>query len=1101
MFAPLTTALILLAGISLYAVFQGLFNAYYQPRHLLHLYFALTCLFLTFYIFTRLYALHSNTAAELVSAQRWGFVAVFALFISQLGFMSEYANWRPRRILIPLICVMLALIFANLSLPYGLGYTSLPSLQHIHLPWGEIITDTRFQEKTDWWFLGVLVIMCVFAFQFIAAFRLKKNGHKKHGNALLWFSTILFSGVLLHLLNNFYIVHFAQIAEFSFSGMFIMMILYLNWDVRSTYLRAESAEGMWSAIVMNAPNFIVILDLNGNIQFTNHVLPGNKIEDIIGTHVDDYLHIDSQASLHASLKKVIRTHKTASTQLRLSAPRDIWVDAQLAPLFVSGRLAHIIVLTTDISEQIATKHKLELSEAHHLLLLNTIPYGVQEIDLSGNITYSNPAHDQLFGYASGEMLGLSIFDLFPNKEAGDKLRKRINVVLDSRPAPSTYYEQIQQNNGEIRQIKIDWCYKYDEQANVIGLISILSDITQQREAEEALRASEEKFRQLTENLDLIFYIRDLKSNQVLYLSPAYEKILGFSVTGLYNDPEYFFQFLHPEDKAWVEYTYKHADPFFDIEYRIFDKQGATHWINARRYPIKDRHGNIHRIAGIAEDITQRKKTERDLQARTQELQKSRDFTSAIVNTIGAIVIVVDCEARIVRFNHACELITDYNSDEVLGQVFWDFLISPEERPGVKAVFAKLAAGDFPNHYENYWLQKNGGKRLLSWSNTCIVDQNGDVEYVIGTAVDITVQRIAEAALRDSAEKYRTLIEHASDIILIADLEGRFIDCNSSALTLLGYTREELFKLHIQDIHPPEQRARSLTDFLTLVTSGSIIANDTALLCKNGEVVPVDINANIVDYQGSKVAVGFMRDIRERKQIEQAQQQKERRYRDMLVREVHHRIKNNLQGVIGLLRNSLNENGADNAHSEQLVGRAISQIRTIAMVHGLQAHYRAGEVRICDITRAIVEHSRSIISDDIHLEFYDHVGQPALLQEEEAIPLALVINELLTNAIKHIPATVNNKQVIVELKGSPTSGMDLVVFNSGGRLPKDLDADKRNLSGVGLDLIQALLPRRYARFTLHEDTDACGVYAKLRIEPGILKPEYPSSVAPMLDAPN
>jgi PAS domain S-box-containing protein len=1084
MSGPLATALTMLAGFTLYAAIHSLFNAYYRPQRRMHVYFALMCTFGCFYIFARLNNFHSHSVADFIFAQRFAFLAAQLFFLSQIEFITEYAQWRPRWIVTALVSLMLVLVIVNIFLPYGLMSSSLPTLQQFTLPWGETITDTRIHDKTLWWYLQWVGFTCVFMFQFAAAFRLRKFGDIQRGNALLWFGGIFFAAMLFNLLINFYVVHFTQVAEFGLIAMIIMMSLHLNREARDTRQRAESAEGMWSSLVMNAPNFILLIDTAGIIQFINHVLPVDDIESVIGKHVDEYLHADSRLIMRDGLQKVISSKEVLRIQLQLGEPRNIWLDAQLAPLLVGDKLEHIIVIATDVTEQIAIKNKLQQSEAKYRQLLQTLPYGVQEVDRLGNITFSNPAHDRLFGYPHEQMLGKSVFELPPGEEEADRLRNYLTNVFARHMAPETYYKQIKRQSGEVLQIKIDWDYKYDEQGNVIGLISVLSDITQQQQALMALKDSEEKFRQLAENIKQLFYIRDLASNRMLYVSPAYETIWGRSLKRIYDDPADFINNIHPDDKPRVLQLVSQQNQYgqlFDAEYRIIDLQGTVHWIHARSYPIRNADGKLERIAGIVEDITQRKQTEQHLQERTTELKVSRDFIEAVIDIVGAVIIVTDSKGKIVRFNHACEHVSGYSVEEAMGHEFWDFLLLPEERAGVKDAFLLLSAGQFPSHYENYWLHKDGSKRLIAWSNTCLTNQDGKVEYVIGTGVDVTEQRRAEEALQHSADKYRALIENANEAVLLADLKGNLIEANSRGLNLLGYGREEFISLTVADIHPQHQIGRIMQAFNKMVETGSAVLNDTFLLTHDKREIPIDINANLIEYQGRKVAVGFMRDVTERRRLEQTRLEQERRHREMLVREVHHRIKNNLQGVIGLLRISDEEEKYD----EQLLTRVIGQINTIAMVHGLQSRFSDNEIRLCDITRAIVDQLRSIAPADVHVEFYENIRCPAILREEETIPVALVINEIITNAVKHIPASCQNKQVIVEIKGSPAEGMELLIFNSGARLPKDLNTQARNQSGVGLDLIHALLPKQYTHFSLADDPVADGVFARLCIESGIL----------------
>jgi PAS domain S-box-containing protein len=131
----------------------------------------------------------------------------------------------------------------------------------------------------------------------------------------------------------------------------------------------------------------------------------------------------------------------------------------------------------------------------------------------------------------------------------------------------------------------------------------------------------------------------------------------------------------------------------------------------------------------------------------EELRYERNFVSAILDVVGALVVVLDREGRIVRFNRACERLTGYSFAEVRNRCLWDLFLIPEEVGPVRQVFDKLRAGDFPLDFENYWLTKDGRKRLIAWSNTALVADDGTVEHVIGTGLDITERRQADLEIR------------------------------------------------------------------------------------------------------------------------------------------------------------------------------------------------------------------------------------------------------------------------------------------------------------------------------------------------------------------
>ncbi len=129
-----------------------------------------------------------------------------------------------------------------------------------------------------------------------------------------------------------------------------------------------------------------------------------------------------------------------------------------------------------------------------------------------------------------------------------------------------------------------------------------------------------------------------------------------------------------------------------------------------------------------------------------ELRAERDFTTAVLDTAGAAVVVLDKAGRITRFNRTCEILTGYAEAEVLGRVFWEFLIPKDELAGVHQAWEALRAGDFPNQHENHWVAKDGSRRLIAWANAAIVRPQGEIAYIIGTGVDITERKAAEDQL-------------------------------------------------------------------------------------------------------------------------------------------------------------------------------------------------------------------------------------------------------------------------------------------------------------------------------------------------------------------
>jgi two-component system sensor histidine kinase/response regulator len=169
----------------------------------------------------------------------------------------------------------------------------------------------------------------------------------------------------------------------------------------------------------------------------------------------------------------------------------------------------------------------------------------------------------------------------------------------------------------------------------------------------------------------------------------------------------------------------------------------------------------------------------------EALRRERDFTFAVLDTLSALVVVLDPEGRIVRFNHACEEMTGYSADEAIGKLLWDLLLLPEEVEPVKVVFKSLLTGVLSNQNESYWVAEDGERRLIAWSNTAIRDQRGQVEYIIGTGVDITRRRHAEEELRQAHQEVEATFNAMQDAVALLDRNYRIVRANQAFVNIIN----------------------------------------------------------------------------------------------------------------------------------------------------------------------------------------------------------------------------------------------------------------------------------------------------------------------------
>jgi PAS domain S-box-containing protein len=227
---------------------------------------------------------------------------------------------------------------------------------------------------------------------------------------------------------------------------------------------------------------------------------------------------------------------------------------------------------------------------------------------------------------------------------------------------------------------------------------------------------------------------------------------------------------------------------------------------------------------------------RDLRQSEQALKAERDFVSAVLSTAGALVVVLDREGRIVRFNRACEDLTGYTFEEARGRAVWDFLLTDEESAPVQAVFRELQSGSFPNEYENYWVAKDGTRHRIAWSNTALLGPDSDVEYVIATGIDVTERRQAEADLRQAladkdvilAETHHRVRNNLQIIASLLELSRERADSAEAAAVLrdardrifaMGLIHTELYRADRFDLVDMELHVRNLAEHLAEVHAG------------------------------------------------------------------------------------------------------------------------------------------------------------------------------------------------------------------------------------------------------------------------------------------
>jgi PAS domain S-box-containing protein len=271
-----------------------------------------------------------------------------------------------------------------------------------------------------------------------------------------------------------------------------------------------------------------------------------------------------------------------------------------------------------------------------------------------------------------------------------------------------------------------------------------------RDALERLTESEDHFRLVFDHSGVGMALLT-PDGRFIQVNPSLIRFLGYSGAELRG--RRLVDLLHPDFQADGQ-TPPIGDAGNSSNYRsererCYQHQGGQPvWARVYRVPLYDPMGKLRYVVAVLVDITERRQAEK-------ALREERDFSSQVLETVDVLIIVLDPDGRIVRFNGKCAELSGYREEEVRGRNFWEFLLPARFLEPVREVFADLVQQQVPSVFENPWVTRSGEERLIAWRNTTVMDAHGSLRYVIGTGTDITDQRRLEEQLRQ-AQKMETL---------------------------------------------------------------------------------------------------------------------------------------------------------------------------------------------------------------------------------------------------------------------------------------------------------------------------------------------------------
>lgn len=321
------------------------------------------------------------------------------------------------------------------------------------------------------------------------------------------------------------------------------------------------------------------------------------------------------------------------------------------------------------------------------------------------------------------------------------------------------------------------------------------------------------------------------------------------------------------------------------------------------------------------------------------------------------------------------------------------------------------------------------------------------------ANDVSGHWRMEAELRRVEENFRLFAENIREMIWVASPDlSKLYYVNHACSDILGVSREDLYNelLNWKHIVHLDDHARALAAF-EKQKRGEPADAEVRIVRKDGKVRWIRIRSfPVKNASGEQMASGIAEDVTDRKQLEEEQYAQALQQRINLVREVHHRIKNNLQGVVGLLR----QYAYDHPEVGPVIDMAVGQVRTVAIVHGLQGRAVDNEVVLCEMVPTIARNVGILLPQSVGINVHVDVPQRVRVSEQESVPIALILNELIMNAVKHGPTQGG---IAIAMSWNEEHGSAHISIANSGSLPAGFEFGAGKGTGTGLELVRSLLP--------------------------------------------
>lgn len=719
----------------------------------------------------------------------------------------------------------------------------------------------------------------------------------------------------------------------------------------------------------------------------------------------------------------------------------IWVHWEVHPWYdEGGKVGGIFVFSENISERIK-------AESESRFLANIVADADDSImskDMNGIVLSWNPAAERMFGYPASEMIGQSIARIIPS-EIEEKETRIFESLCNGKKFEHFDTERIRKDGSRI-PVSISIAAIRDSSGRIVGASKIARDITERRLAQDR-----------AEKLNFVLKLTmtgtwdwSLETDRLEWDAGMFA-VFGISPETFKGNLSGFIELLHPDDREptirkVMDSIAKNAD--YEMEYRVIWLDKSVHYVLARGLVFRNIEGKPIRMAGICWDITKRKQDEL-AQLKTEQIYR------VLMESAPDAILLIDELGKISSVNAQGENLFAYSKEELIGQDFEilipkdareihvflrsKFLRSPEARP--------MAAGR-----ELSALTKDG--RLIPVEISLSPGKAADDFFVMAVVRDISERKAAETQVHTLA----AIAELSNDFMGICNPDMSFRYLNEAGMAMVGLSStDEILKTKVLDLFWLEDLPLIENDAIPILLSEGRWNGACRLRnVKTGEPIYTIWNAFLIkDQSGKSTAWGIVSPNLNKIRANEDKIRTNLAEKEVLLQEIHHRVKNNLNVVSSLLE--LQAHNIQDSKISEVFHDCQNRVMSMALIH--ESLYQSQDLAELDFETYIntfiaslyhsygTDHSKFAAKIDIHNVKFDI---------ETAIPCSLIIGELVSNSLKYAFRNKQHGEISIEVRSGKSDddwAYELVVADNGVGMPQNFSVE--GSPSLGLKLVKML----------------------------------------------